>query len=222
MNQDIHLSSEKLIALDRLVAAIRIFQTASDRMDEAFVALLGVNRTDGRCLDIVQRLGQITAGELAHHSGLTTGAVTAVIDRLEAAGYLRRVRDTVDRRKVFVELTALARDLAEIVYAEIGVLSGDGMGRMEAAEMDVIARFLRTSARMNEILSSLLLDYVDGKARDPVERLRAARNFSARVLRERDALAAEMRQSWLETPPDIPSGKFGYPGYPGYRPAGKT
>ncbi len=207
MNQDNYLSREKLKALDALFAAIRVSDTASEMMDEAFTALLGVNRTDGRCLDIIQRLGQITAGELARESGLTTGAVTAVIDRLEKAGYLRRVRDPSDRRKVFVELTELSESLAEIVYFQIGRISSEGMGRLENAELDLIARFLRTSARMNEMLAALLREYVDEKAHDPVERLRAAKNYAARVSREREALVAEMRQAWTEESPDIPSGK---------------
>ena len=83
MNQDFKLSSQKRRAVDRLVAAVRDSQTAAGMLFEAFAALLGVNHTDGRCLDIVQRLGQITAGDLARASGLTTGAVTVVIDRLE-------------------------------------------------------------------------------------------------------------------------------------------
>jgi len=214
MNQDNQLSREKLEALDRLIAAIRISQNASDMMDEAFVALLGVNRTDGRCLDIVQRLGQITAGELARRSGLTTGAVTAVIDRLEHAGYLRRVRDPSDRRKVYVELTEFAIQLADIVYREIGELSGESTARMAIKDMDLIARFLRSSARMNDVLAELLREYVDQRATDPVERLRAAKNYAARIARERQRLLSEMREAWSEPAPDIPSGKYGYLGLP--------
>lgn len=213
MNQDIKLSREKLVALDQLIAAIRVSQTASDVMDEAFVALLGINRTDGRCLDIVQRLGRITAGELAEHSGLTTGAVTAVIDRLEKAGYLQRVRDAADRRKVFVELTELSVSLAEIVYSQIGEISGSGMGGMSVAEMQLIARFMRTSAQMNASLAELLREYVDGRAKDPTERLRVARNFSARVARERKALTEVMRAAWNTPDPGIPSGKIGLYGF---------
>lgn len=215
MTQDTRLSREKLKAIDGLIAAVRVSQSASDQMDETFVALLGINRTDGRCLDIVQRLGQITAGELARQSGLTTGAVTAVIDRLETAGYLQRVRDPSDRRKVFVKLTELAARLAEIVYAQIGAIGSEGMGRMGTKEMDLIARFLRASARMNTALSDLLRDYVDERAHDPVERLRAARNFAARVAREQDRLLAEMRTVWNEPAPDIHSGMLGMLGFSG-------
>ncbi|MBU1174515.1 MAG: MarR family transcriptional regulator [Alphaproteobacteria bacterium] len=201
------MSREKREALDRLVAAIRQSQTANDRMDEAFADLLGINRTDGRCLDIVQRLGQITAGELARQSGLTTGAVTAVIDRLEMAGYLRRIRDAADRRKVFVELTELAEAITDAVYRRIDEISDAGMGALAIEQLELIARFLHTGARLNAVLADFLRDYVDPQARDPVERLRAAKNFAARVGRERGAIMAEMAAAWNEPPPDIPSGR---------------
>jgi DNA-binding MarR family transcriptional regulator len=82
---------------------------ASGNQDSAFDNLaaerLGVNRTDLHCLNIIQNAGGLTAGELAAESGLTTGAVTGVIDRLERAGFARRVPDPEDRRRVKVEVT---------------------------------------------------------------------------------------------------------------------
>lgn len=208
MNQDIKESREKARVFDQLIAAIRISQNASDMMDEAFAQLLGVNRTDGRCLDVVQRMGQITAGELAAQAGLTTGAVTAIIDRLEMAGYLRRVRDTKDRRKVFVELTEVATKLGETVYAQIGAISAEGMNNLTIEKMDLIARFLRTSAEMNRLLSGLLREYAASPGHDHAERMRAAKNFAARIAREQGALRDLMMQSWNDDAPDTPSGKL--------------
>jgi DNA-binding transcriptional ArsR family regulator len=72
---------------------------------------LGLSATDHKCLDLAARSGQpMTAGRIAELSGLSTGAVTGVIDRLERAGYVRRVRDPHDRRKVLVEVTLGAQD----------------------------------------------------------------------------------------------------------------
>jgi DNA-binding MarR family transcriptional regulator len=62
----------------------------------------GINSTDLECLDVILLRGPLTAGALAEATGLTTGAITGVIDRLERAGYARRERDAVDRRKVMV------------------------------------------------------------------------------------------------------------------------
>ncbi len=63
---------------------------------------LGLNLTDHKCAELLLRLGPLTAGELARETGLTTGAITGVIDRLEQAGYARRQRDVHDRRRVIV------------------------------------------------------------------------------------------------------------------------
>ena len=95
-----------------VIQLAREHQAANDAFDEVAYEKLGINRTDGRCLDILENQGPMTAGRLAELSGLTTAAVTSVLDRLEKAGYARRVRDENDRRQVIVELTPrLAEDL---------------------------------------------------------------------------------------------------------------
>jgi DNA-binding MarR family transcriptional regulator len=76
-------------------ATILFHQAVADR--------LGMNITDHKCADILSRTGPITAGELARRTGLTTGAITGVIDRLEKAGFARRAKDPGDRRRVIIE-----------------------------------------------------------------------------------------------------------------------
>jgi DNA-binding MarR family transcriptional regulator len=71
---------------------------------EAVGKLLGLSSVERKCLDVLQRLGPVTAGMIAEHTGLTTGAVTGLVDRLETAGYVQRARDPHDRRKVVVQL----------------------------------------------------------------------------------------------------------------------
>jgi DNA-binding MarR family transcriptional regulator len=88
-----------------LGAAVRAYQTAVDNFDQAVADHIGINRTDARCIDLIDQAGGMTAGELARAAGLTTGAVTAVVDRLEAAGFARRVGDPKDRRRVRIEVT---------------------------------------------------------------------------------------------------------------------
>jgi DNA-binding MarR family transcriptional regulator len=77
---------------------------------------MGLNQTDFECIDVIQLRGRVTAGELAEATGLTTGAVTGVIDRLEKAGLARRERDADDRRKVYVSILPTAFTLAEPYY----------------------------------------------------------------------------------------------------------
>jgi DNA-binding MarR family transcriptional regulator len=69
---------------------------------QAVAQRLGINSTDLECLDHIVLRGPLTAGALAEATGLTTGAITGVIDRLERAGFARRERDSEDRRKVSV------------------------------------------------------------------------------------------------------------------------
>jgi DNA-binding MarR family transcriptional regulator len=114
------LSNEARESLIREVGlAVRMQQNADDLIDEAATEYLQINRTDSRCIDLIDQAGTMTAGELATKSGLSTGAVTAVIDRLEHAGYVRRVSDERDRRKVLVELTDEARRRIGDVYGPI-------------------------------------------------------------------------------------------------------
>ena len=80
-------------------------------VSQATAERLGMNQSDLECLDGLNVAGPIAAGRLAELTGLTTGAVTDLVDRLEAAGYGRRERDPGDRRRVIVRPlpTAIAR-----------------------------------------------------------------------------------------------------------------
>jgi DNA-binding MarR family transcriptional regulator len=104
--------------LQELASEIRAGQRATDVVDELVCQLLRINRSDARCLDILEEHGSMTAGELARESRLTTGAITAVIDRLEEAGLVRRVRDPADRRRVRVVPTPDAYELATELMVE--------------------------------------------------------------------------------------------------------
>lgn len=82
---------------------------------QAMAERLGVNSTDLECLDIILMQGPVTAGDLARASGLTTGAITGVIDRLSRAGFVRREPGRDDRRKVMVRaLPAVERQIAPL------------------------------------------------------------------------------------------------------------
>jgi hypothetical protein len=81
----------------------RQLATATILFHQAIADRLGMHVTDHKCADILLRTGPITAGELAQRTGLTTGAITGVIDRLEKAGFVRRAKDPADRRRVVIE-----------------------------------------------------------------------------------------------------------------------
>src|SRR4051794_8530965 len=142
-------SSRKQQLADDLVAAFRASGNQDSAFDNLAAERLGVNRTDLHCLNAIENSGRLTAGQLAAHTGLTTGAVTGVIDRLERAGYARRIRDPKDRRRVEVEVTPAFYERAGEIW---GPLKADWdatlAGRFTAAELERFADFLRVT---NEI-----------------------------------------------------------------------
>jgi DNA-binding MarR family transcriptional regulator len=149
MNQDINLSREqRKAAIGRLVDALRAVQLATDLLDEAFADFVGINRTDLRCMDVVDQRGRVTAGELAREAGLTTGAVTAVVDRMEAAGLFRRTHDSGDRRKVWIELTPDAKQLGDEVYGPIDQAGEAHLASLGDAQILTIIGFLEVSRRI--------------------------------------------------------------------------
>jgi DNA-binding MarR family transcriptional regulator len=128
---------------------IREFR-ASGNQDNAFDSLaaerLGVSETDLRCLNIIENSGGIGAGDLATQAGLTAGAVTGVIDRLEAAGYARRVPDRADRRRIRVNVTDDFYRSAARIW---GPLAADWHStlsrRFTMQELERITAFLRAT-----------------------------------------------------------------------------
>jgi DNA-binding MarR family transcriptional regulator len=146
MPRNVRLSREERAALlGDLGLDVRRHQNVQEAFDDAAVAFLGINRTDGRALDILDQHGRLTAGELARESGLSTGAVTTLLDRLERAGYVRRVRDDADRRRVLVELTDEARRRSAEVWAPLAADGADGLAGYSDAELVLIRDFLRAS-----------------------------------------------------------------------------
>jgi DNA-binding MarR family transcriptional regulator len=138
------MSKEKRRAL---VAALgmefRKQQNATEALDDVAVEILGINRTDGRCLDIIQQHGAMTAGQLAEATGLSPGAVTPILDRMETAGYLQRVRGQEDRRKIMVELTPEATRRTWEIWGPLARWSENELSRYSEAELNFVLDFLR-------------------------------------------------------------------------------
>jgi DNA-binding MarR family transcriptional regulator len=84
--------------------AVRRAGSIMQILGQAAAERLGINTTDLNCLNIVALIGPMTAGELARATGLTTASITGVLDRLEESGFVRRERDTRDRRRVVIHL----------------------------------------------------------------------------------------------------------------------
>jgi DNA-binding MarR family transcriptional regulator len=135
---------------DDLFEEWRVLGVANDIADQAVADYLGINRTDARCLDIIERLGAVTAGRLARESGLSTGAVTTVLDRLERSGLARRTSDPTDRRRVLVEMTPAARAANEELYRPLAEAGTDQMRRYSEAELTLLRDYHRSSRALIE------------------------------------------------------------------------
>ena len=129
----------------QLAALIRQYQRDSDDFDQAVAERAGINRTDLRCLDLLLELTMagrgMTPARLVEASGLTPSTITSVLDRLERAGYVRRVRDSENRRQVFLQLTAEFATLTQEIF---GPLAQEGAGQLERfadSEVEVLIRF---------------------------------------------------------------------------------
>jgi DNA-binding MarR family transcriptional regulator len=90
--------------VEALLGAGREQSDATMMFLNAVAQRFGLSLTEQNAISVIDRLGPLSAGEIAAHTGLATASVTSLIDRLEAKGFARRVRDALDRRRVFVEL----------------------------------------------------------------------------------------------------------------------
>jgi DNA-binding MarR family transcriptional regulator len=145
-------------------AAIRRTGSLMQLMSQAAADRIGINSTDLNCLNILSFRGQMTAGELARETGLTTASITGVVDRLEEAGYVRRERDPRDRRRVVVRLVleAALRDVASVFLPMMRDWQ-QMAARYNDDELRVIVDFY---GRMEEILRGHLTR-LRGTAGDP-------------------------------------------------------
>jgi DNA-binding MarR family transcriptional regulator len=156
------VSPERLALLEALGNEVRANQRATDMSDELVCQILGINRTDARCLDILDNYGRVSAGELAQRSGLTTGAITALVDRLERLGLARRVADPSDRRRVFVEPTEKAREASIELFAPLA----EGGARLSERYTDEQLRQFIEFQRAGRELQERHIEWLRGRLRE--------------------------------------------------------
>jgi DNA-binding MarR family transcriptional regulator len=174
------------------------FGAASD-FDEQVAKKLKLSRTDMRCLDLIDRLGPISAGRLAEETGLTTGAVTFILDRLEEAGMVTRRRDTEDRRRVWVEIVPEAQERLKVLHQPVAEEMREVAQRFKADELATVRDFMRQA---KEVFQRQVHDVVH----EAVQEARSAAKDAAREARQTAREAArEARKAAREAagePPD--------------------
>jgi DNA-binding MarR family transcriptional regulator len=149
--------------MQELNEEVRASQRATDTVDELVAELLRINRTDARCLDILDQYGRMTAGRLAELSGLSSGAVTGVIDRLEQRGYARRISDPDDRRRVLVDVTPKAQELAwELMGRPMSEATKPLVKRYRAEDLELLLEFTRLGREIQERHAEWLRERLKG------------------------------------------------------------
>jgi DNA-binding MarR family transcriptional regulator len=130
---------------DRVLAALPGWVDAIAQLNRLIAERMGVTPSDLSCLHALNQQGPATAAELARHVGLTPGSVSRMIDRLDAAGCIRRVSDPHDRRRVLIEPTSdgLARIAA--YYAGLTARARDDLAVLGPDELSALLRFVERS-----------------------------------------------------------------------------
>jgi DNA-binding MarR family transcriptional regulator len=130
--------------------ASRALQASVDALDEAAAGLLGINRTDLRCLDELLQVGEMGPARLAERLRLTTGSTTTLLDRLERAGYVTRSPDPQDRRKVVIRPTPLVLQRAQEIYGPIATEGAQNLAQLTSDELGAVLRYLQISRDLQQ------------------------------------------------------------------------
>jgi DNA-binding MarR family transcriptional regulator len=129
----------------QLAALIRQYQRDIDAFDQAVAERVGLSRTDLRCLDLVLELTiagtPATPRRLAEVAGLTPSTITSVLDRLERAGYVRRIREQTDRRQVLLQLTATFAEVTEEIFGPLAADGSEQLRQLSDAEVETLIAF---------------------------------------------------------------------------------
>jgi DNA-binding MarR family transcriptional regulator len=134
-------SNDNQVHIEALSALIPAAQALTHVLDEAAAAHLRINRTDLRCLGTLLEQGPLSASKLAESVGLTRGAMTTALDRMEQARFIRRVRNGLDRRGVMIEATTRAKDCIAAIWGPIRVEGLAVLKKYTDAELDILSHF---------------------------------------------------------------------------------
>jgi DNA-binding MarR family transcriptional regulator len=157
--------------VEAILLAGREGSAATVLFHSVIAAQAGLSATDMKTIDTLLRLGPITAGDLAEHTGLATASVTSLIDRLEKKGLVRRARDAQDRRRVIVEPVRERIAQGATVFGPIRQAFEDLLVNYSDAQLQTILDFMRrTSQRTREMTAALTANLSVLTSRTPPRR----------------------------------------------------
>jgi MarR family transcriptional regulator, organic hydroperoxide resistance regulator len=138
-------SARRAQLVAELVREVRAFIAGSSLFSAQVAEKLGLHPTDLQFLNVLDLYGPLTPGELAKLSGLTTGGVTVVLNRLEKSGYVRRKTNAADRRSVTIEIIPSRRRKVTSNYDAIEERFTEMLAAFSQNDLDTVLAFLKTS-----------------------------------------------------------------------------
>ena len=198
---------------EELTRELRQFNGLSASFFRAAAARSEMTVTDMQVIDILDSTGPTTAGQLAELTGLTTGAITGMINRLEEAGLVRRERDPNDGRRVIVQLVPGKDEMHKVgpIFTAIGTAWDEMTARYDDAQVAFLLEFLKSSNAISRREIVRLREAPEGEGgifSAPLGKLESARlvvsaGISRLTLRT-DSAMADLYQAHFEGPvPDV-------------------
>jgi DNA-binding MarR family transcriptional regulator len=140
---------------------VRLMSSFDSLFSQAVAERVGMHQTDIETMDLLNTLGPMTAGELSARTGLSSGATTRLIDRLERAGYVRRRSDEADRRCVIIEPVPENLEQLGALFQPMADGLAELWSTFDNTELDVIIDFARRSNALTAELNARLRAYED-------------------------------------------------------------
>ena len=131
--------------------AVMLWQEATQAYDEQVGQRFGLNAAERHCIALLVARGPQTASAVARYVWLTPAAVTALIDRLERRGFVRRRPDPDDRRKVMVEAAEATATVAREAYQPIAEAGARLLDRFTRKELETILQFVRGALELQQL-----------------------------------------------------------------------
>jgi MarR family transcriptional regulator, organic hydroperoxide resistance regulator len=134
--------------VEELELEVRRFITAVILFNQRVAEEVGLNATDMQALHLIQLSGEATPGELGRRSGLSSGGVTVVLDRLEKAGYVQRTPNPGDRRSLIVRPVAARLRKLEAIYRSKSGLLRKALSEYDPDQLGLLLDFFRKTNRL--------------------------------------------------------------------------
>src|SRR5262245_27627343 len=143
-------------ATDEVLAAGRVMSNAAVMFHSVLAAKQGLTATDEKALDLLDRFGPLTAGELGEKSALAPASITGLIDRLEKKGFVKRVADAADGRRVRVELRPERLAVFAPLFLDFVAELESLCAKYSVEQLELIAEFMLEAAQRQQVCASKL------------------------------------------------------------------